>query len=231
MHRINLRQEGMQLPAGNAEPPVSTPPPNNPPSQPQYSAPGPSSGHSPALVYPHPLAPGQLIYPPSGSAAGQVAYPSASAYHVSYAQVQNYGPALGQVPSQAQGSGSQDQHPTAVATHVIPYAAAVPMQPYGYGNRQVVSSQPSGPNYSGLVVVAGGPNSKPPNYMVLSLFSFFCCLWPIGLCAVCFSCRVDSLFYRGDYAGSLQASKLARHFSNASIIFGVLFYIMIALTS
>ena len=51
---------------------------------------------------------------------------------------------------------------------------------------------------------------KPGNNMVLAVLStLFCCL-PLGIVAIVYATKVDNLYYAGDYAGALSASKSAR---------------------
>mmetsp|Transcript_8136 Transcript_8136/g.14365 ORF Transcript_8136/g.14365 Transcript_8136/m.14365 type:complete len:190 (+) Transcript_8136:161-730(+) len=138
-----------------------------------------------------------------------------------------------------------------VASQLVPTVAAVPLnsgypaiaqpvynsqgvirlQPWGGGHSRIVpiSGPHLQPGASGVAVIRGV--KKPPDHMVLAFISFLCCFWPTGLCAVCFACQVNTLYRSGDYAGSLQASRLAGYFSYGSIGLGILFFIAIGSTT
>jgi len=83
--------------------------------------------------------------------------------------------------------------------HVVPAGAQYdqPAQPGSPG------SQPRQPPPQ-----AASPS--PPNYLVWAILStLFCCL-PFGVVAIVYAAQVEGKWFRGDYEGSLQASKNAR---------------------
>lgn len=96
-------------------------------------------------------------------------------------------------------------------------------QPMGYppgylGAQQstttVVMQQPSQ-----TVILPAAP--RPQNFMCLSIFTCLCCVWPIGLAAICFSSTVDSAYDGGDYEGARRNSRIALWLNVASILCGV----------
>mgnify|MGYP000000016493 FL=1 len=65
---------------------------------------------------------------------------------------------------------------------------------------------------------AGFQQPCPPTNLVWSiLITLFCCL-PFGLVAVYYSSRVERLYYNGDYAASLKASKRAEMWCIISLL-------------
>jgi len=97
--------------------------------------------------------------------------------------------------------------------------------PYGMQNQTIMMGRPG----QQMILVTNNPPpglDKPSNHMCLALVSFICCIWPIGLCALCMSCRVDSLWAQGNYAGAQQASRLAFQLALASIISGAILVII-----
>lgn len=115
-----------------------------------------------------------------------------------------------------------------------------PQQPYnaqpGYPGPQPFTGQPMGypPGYLGAqqsttTVVMQQPSQtvilpaapRPQNFMCLSIFTCLCCIWPIGLVAICFSSAVDSAYDGGDYEGARRNSRIALWLNVASILCGV----------
>ncbi|XP_045202881.1 dispanin subfamily A member 2b-like [Mercenaria mercenaria] len=92
--------------------------------------------------------------------------------------------------------------------------AGYPGQPgYGQPPQTVVVTQP---------VIATGPVvSRPPDYLIPSIFACFCCFWPTGLFAIYYSLRASSLAGQGDMSGAQAASNTARTLMIVSIVIGV----------
>jgi hypothetical protein len=64
--------------------------------------------------------------------------------------------------------------------------------------------------------------TRPPSYLGLSLIAIVCCCWPLGLCALFHSARVNPAWKSGDRAGAQRASEAARIFSLIGIFIGAL---------
>ena len=71
------------------------------------------------------------------------------------------------------------------------------------------------------------PMPKPDNNMVLAVLTTVLLCMPFGLVGIVYASKVDELYYAGDYAGALAASKNAHQWSLVGIVvsigFGVLF--------
>ena len=71
----------------------------------------------------------------------------------------------------------------------------------------------------------GGPvNQKPSNYLVWSILSIVLCCWPVGIAAVVYAAKVDSLWGQGRYDESRAASEKAKNLTIISAICGVVVY-------
>jgi len=143
---------------------------------------------------------------------------------------------------QAQNSGVNSA--PAVCAQPVPFAVAVPVysQPGTFyqqdlerGTRLTAMQNNQGlfrfnhpiPAQAVVIVPRTG---KPPNHIGLALFACLCCIAPIGLCALCLACRVDSFWQSGNYAAAVQASRLALQLSLASILTGMVLILIGALT-
>lgn len=74
------------------------------------------------------------------------------------------------------------------------------------------------------------PSPHPPNYLFLSVFTCLCCVWPLGLAAIVYSCMVDSSYGAGDYAASVRNSNIAKWLNVASILCGIIINIIIVVS-
>ena len=75
---------------------------------------------------------------------------------------------------------------------------------------------------------------KPDNYLVWAILSTILCCLPFGIVAIVKSSKVDSLWYAGNHAEAIQASKDAKKWSIISAaaalaggILYVIFYVAI----
>ena len=67
---------------------------------------------------------------------------------------------------------------------------------------------------------------KPPNYLVWSILTtIFCCL-PLGVVSIIFAAQVDGKYTSGDYAGAMNASRMAKNFAIAAAIAGIVVIIL-----
>jgi len=69
------------------------------------------------------------------------------------------------------------------------------------------------------VILPAAP--RPSSWLGLSIFTFLCCVWPIGLAAIIFSCMVDSAYASGDYEGARRNSNIAKWLNVAAILCGI----------
>ncbi|XP_072035513.1 uncharacterized protein [Amphiura filiformis] len=73
-----------------------------------------------------------------------------------------------------------------------------------------------------VIVRAGQYERRPDNYLCLAIFvTCFCCL-PFGICGVIHASQVKSLWEDGEIHDAKAASRLARRWSIAGLIFGAL---------
>lgn len=69
-------------------------------------------------------------------------------------------------------------------------------------------------------------NAKPNNYLVWSILSIILCCWPVGVAAVVYAAKVDSLWGQGRYDESRAASEKAKNLTIISAICGVVVYVI-----
>ena len=65
---------------------------------------------------------------------------------------------------------------------------------------------------------------KPNNYLVWSILSIVLCCWPIGIAAVVYAAKVDSLWGQGRHDESRAASEKAKNLTIVSAICGAVIY-------
>ncbi|XP_045205349.1 proline-rich transmembrane protein 1-like [Mercenaria mercenaria] len=87
-------------------------------------------------------------------------------------------------------------------------------QPYTSTNTTVVVNQPQ----TGTVII----QTRPPDYMVASIFACLCCFWPTGLCAIYYANEANNLAGVGDYEGARRMADNARKLMITSVIVGVI---------
>ena len=68
--------------------------------------------------------------------------------------------------------------------------------------------------------------SKPNNYLVWSILSIVLCCWPIGIAAVVYAAKVDSLWGQGRHNESRAASEKAKNLTIISAICGIITYVI-----
>ncbi|XP_018424264.1 PREDICTED: leucine-rich repeat extensin-like protein 1 [Nanorana parkeri] len=186
---------------GNPPPPPYYPQAPGPPPPGSYYPPAP--GHPPPESY-YPTAPGppqpESYYPTApGPPAPGPYYPTA--------------PASGPYYPTAHG-------PPASAPYGQPYypGAPVPQQP-------LICQQSTN-------VVVVNPQSvrimpRHKDYMCWSIMNFLCCLWPLGLIAIIFSCKTRSDNDGNDESAARCSSKAALSLNIAALVLGVIMYIII----
>ena len=70
------------------------------------------------------------------------------------------------------------------------------------------------------------PQSRPKNYLVWSILVTILCFWPLGIPAIIYSIKVDKQWNEGDRAGAYDASKNARKFCVASMVMGIIIFMV-----
>ncbi|MCI5981812.1 MAG: CD225/dispanin family protein [Bacteroidales bacterium] len=69
-------------------------------------------------------------------------------------------------------------------------------------------------------------NSRPSNHLVWAILStLFCCL-PLGIVAIVYASKVDSLYERGDYSGAQDAADKAKNFVTWSAILAAICWVI-----
>lgn len=63
--------------------------------------------------------------------------------------------------------------------------------------------------------------TKPKSYLVWSILSTVCCCLPLGIAAIVYSARVDSLWGQGKYLEAVRASNKAKLFCLVSLGLGI----------
>ena len=71
----------------------------------------------------------------------------------------------------------------------------------------------------------------PDNYLGRAIVSTLLCCWPLGIPAIVYAAKVDTLWFNGYKASSIRASNSAKAWSTAAIISGIFGYIVIILMS
>lgn len=108
-------------------------------------------------------------------------------------------------------TGLPDWTPLRLAPETAALAASLPPQ----------FNNPNATYAPGMPTPGVGRDDKPPmpdNYLVWSILSLVCCCLPFGIVSLVYSCRVSTLYYRGEYAAALEASQKAKNWAIASAI-------------
>lgn len=146
---------------------------------------------------------------------GQNPYQYGSPNQEPQGQYQYGSPEQGQNPYQY-GSPNQGQNPYQYGSSnqgQNPYQYGSPNQgqnPYQYGSPNQGQYQNNN---------KGVPHSGTP-YMILAIFTVLLCCIPLGIVAIVYASRINSLLRAGDYAGARDSAKKARLFSIIGIIGG-----------
>ena len=76
---------------------------------------------------------------------------------------------------------------------------------------------------------------KPGNNMALAVLTTILCCLPLGIVSIVYAQKVDGLYFAGDYAGALEASKNARKWAIigmiAGIAVGILYFLIYGITA
>lgn len=69
----------------------------------------------------------------------------------------------------------------------------------------------------------------PSNNLVWAILTtLFCCL-PFGIVSIIHSCKVDSLYNAGDYAGAVERANQAKKWAKWAVIAGIATYVISAI--
>mmetsp|Transcript_16673 Transcript_16673/g.21632 ORF Transcript_16673/g.21632 Transcript_16673/m.21632 type:complete len:137 (+) Transcript_16673:211-621(+) len=66
---------------------------------------------------------------------------------------------------------------------------------------------------------------KPKDYCILSWLTCLCCFWPVGLCAIFFSCQTNDKYASGDLKGAEKASETTKKLCLLALVIGIVLYI------
>lgn len=105
--------------------------------------------------------------------------------------------------------------------------------PYQYGNTQYNAGQNTYTDYNANNGTYGQPQ-KPINgtpYLVFAIISTLLCCLPLGIVAIVYASRINSLQRNGDYAGAQNAAKKAKLFTiigTVAALVVTIFYIIFA---
>ncbi|PFX29889.1 Tumor suppressor candidate 5-like [Stylophora pistillata] len=146
----------------------------------------------------------QPVYPPQPGSSAQPGYPPQSGFapQPGYPSQPGYPPQSGHAPPHVPQTVQQVQQSSTVINVGVPATQTVVLT----------------------------PSPHPPNYLFLSVFTCLCCVWPLGLAAIVYSCMVDSSYGAGDYAASVRNSNIAKWLNVASILCGIIINIIIVVS-
>lgn len=69
----------------------------------------------------------------------------------------------------------------------------------------------------------------PSNNLVWAILTtLFCCL-PFGIMSIINSCKVDSLYNAGDYAGAVERANQAKKWAKWALIAGIVQYVILVI--
>lgn len=71
----------------------------------------------------------------------------------------------------------------------------------------------------------------PPNYLAWSIVVTILCCWPLGIPAIIYASRVGKTFAMGDYKAAKRYSNLARNWTIASAVAGLVVVVVAVLLS
>lgn len=142
----------------------------------------------------------------------------------------DYNPGAGSpVPPPAPGAPQFNQQPNGQPQpgnqyNSQPYGQYNNNQPYGqynqYGGGQYNQYRNPAAPYGNQPTSSMPP--MPPTNLVWAVLSLVLCCFIPGIIAVIYASRVSSLYHSGDYQGSVRASNLAKNWTIASFVLGVL---------
>lgn len=118
------------------------------------------------------------------------------------------------------------QQPQAQQPQFTPPQPPYQQQPnYQQPNYQQPQQQPYQQPYQQQYQQYGMPGDvKPNNYLVWSILSIVLCCWPVGIAAVVYAAKVDSLWGQGRYDEARSASEKAKNLTIVSAICGAVIY-------
>ena len=121
-------------------------------------------------------------------------------------QPENQNPYEYGVPGTDNGSGAQNENPYQYGS-----AEQNNENPYQYGS----TGQNTSADYNANNGTYGQPQ-KPINgttYLIFAIISTLLCCLPLGIVAIVYACKINSLQRSGDYAGAQNAAKKAKMFT------------------
>uniref|UniRef100_A0A8C4X0U0 Proline-rich transmembrane protein 2 n=1 Tax=Eptatretus burgeri TaxID=7764 RepID=A0A8C4X0U0_EPTBU len=106
-----------------------------------------------------------------------------------------------------------------------------PKVPEANGERTTCEATPLAPDGDAKVVVAGvGEDGeaevRPKDYLLLTIFSCICPIWPINIIGFVFSIMSRNSFAGGDVDGARRLGRVAKLISLGSIMGGTLLYLI-----
>lgn len=75
-----------------------------------------------------------------------------------------------------------------------------------------------------------GGGTRPENHLVAAILSTCFCCMPLGIVAIIYACQVDSLYQQGRTEEARKASNDAAFWCNLSLILGLVFIALPAIT-
>lgn len=139
-------------------------------------------------------------------------------------QQENQNPYEYGVPGTDNGSGAQNENPYQYGS-----AEQDNENPYQYGS----TGQNTSADYNANNGTYGQPQ-KPINgttYLIFAIISTILCCLPLGIVAIVYACKINSLQKNGDYAGAQNAAKKAKMFTIIGTVAALvvsIFYIIFA---
>uniref|UniRef100_UPI00358F8942 trafficking regulator of GLUT4 1-like n=1 Tax=Myxine glutinosa TaxID=7769 RepID=UPI00358F8942 len=99
--------------------------------------------------------------------------------------------------------------------------------PEANGERTTSEATPLAPDGDAKVVVAGAgedgeAEARPKDYLLLTIFSCMCPIWPINIIGFVFSIMSRNSFAGGDVDGARRLGRVAKLISFGSIMGGIL---------
>lgn len=140
-------------------------------------------------------------------------------------QQENQNPYEYGVPGTDNGSGAQNENPYQYGS-----AEQDNENPYQYGS----TGQNTSADYNANNGTYGQPQ-KPINgttYLIFAIISTLLCCLPLGIVAIVYACKINSLQRSGDYAGAQNAAKKAKMFTIIGTVAALvvsIFYIIFAI--
>ena len=116
--------------------------------------------------------------------------------------------------------------PASQVQELRPFFAPVAPQPAPAPQPAYAAPQQSAPQTA---------TQKPGNNMALAVLTTVLCCLPLGIVSIVYAQKVDGLYFAGDYAGALEASKNARKWAIigmiAGIAVGILYFLIYGITA